>query len=138
MKHKTNLINSLHSIQKPLLAFALIVMINPLAKAEENLVPFDAMDVFDLEWASDPRVSPDGKTIAYVRKSNDIMADRERSNLWQISLDGTDHRPLYSGLKSIRSPRWSPNGEKLAFVSNDTGSQQIHVRWLDNGETALM
>jgi dipeptidyl aminopeptidase/acylaminoacyl peptidase len=138
MKHKTNLINSLHSIQKPLLAFALIVMINPLAKAEENLVPFDAIDVFDLEWASDPRVSPDGKTIIYVRKSNDIMKDRERSNLWQVSVDGTDHRPLYSGVKSVRSPRWSPNGEKLAFVSNDTGSQQIHVRWLDNGETALI
>ncbi len=96
------------------------------------------MDVFNLEWASDPRVSPDGKTIAYIRKSNDIMKDRERSNLWQISVDGTDHRPLYSGLKSIRSPRWSPNGEKLAFISNDTGSQQIHVRWLDNGETALI
>jgi dipeptidyl aminopeptidase/acylaminoacyl peptidase len=138
MKHKTNLINSLHSIQKPLLAFALIVMINPLAKAEENLVPFDAMDVFDLEWASDPRVSPDGKTIIYVRKSNDIMKDRERSNLWQVSVDGTDHRPLYSGVKSVILPRWSPNGEKLAFVSNDTGSQQIHVRWLDNGETALI
>ena len=138
MQHKTNLINSLHSIQKPLLAFALIVMINPLAKAEENLVPFDAIDVFDLEWASDPRVSPDGKTIIYVRKSNDIMKDRERSNLWQVSVDGTDHRPLYSGVKSVRSPRWSPNGEKLAFVSNDTGSQQIHVRWLDNGETALI
>ena len=113
-------------------------MIAPLVQAEENLVPFDAMDVFNLEWASDPRVSPDGKTIAYIRKSNDIMKDRERSNLWQISVDGTDHRPLYSGLKSIRSPRWSPNGEKLAFVSNDTGSQQIHVRWLDNGETALI
>ncbi|MDC0442887.1 S9 family peptidase [Gammaproteobacteria bacterium] len=138
MKHKTNLINSLRSIQKPWLAFTLIAMINPLAKAEENLVPFDAMDVFDLEWASDPRISPDGKTIVYVRKSNDIMKDRERSNLWQVSVDGTDHRPLYSGLKSIRSPRWSPNGEKLAFVSNDTGSQQIHVRWLDNGETALI
>jgi dipeptidyl aminopeptidase/acylaminoacyl peptidase len=138
MKHKTNLINLLCLIQKPWLTFTLIAMIAPLVQAEENLASFDAMDVFDLEWASDPRVSPDGKTIAYVRKSNDIMKDRERSNLWQIAVDGTDHRPLYSGLKSIRSPRWSPNGEKLAFVSNDTGSQQIHVRWLDNGETALI
>ena len=138
MKDKTNLINLLCLIQKPWLTFTLIAMIAPLVQAEENLAPFDAMDVFNLEWASDPRVSPDGKTIAYIRKSNDIMKDRERSNLWQISVDGTDHRPLYSGLKSIRSPRWSPNGEKLAFVSNDTGSQQIHVRWLDNGETALI
>ena len=138
MKDKTNLINLVCLIQKSWLTFTLIAMIAPLVQAEENLTPFDAMDVFNLEWASDPRVSPDGKTIAYIRKSNDIMKDRERSNLWQISVDGSDHRPLYSGLKSIRSPRWSPNGEKLAFVSNDTGSQQIHVRWLDNGETALI
>ena len=137
MKHKTNLINLLCLKQKPWLTFTLIAMIATIVQAEENLVPFDAMDVFNLEWASDPRVSPDGKTIAYIRKSNDIMKDRERSNLWQISVDGTDHRPLYSGLKSIRSPRWSPNGEKLAFVSNDTGSQQIHVRWLDIGKLLL-
>ena len=138
MKDETNLINLLCLIQKPWLTFTLIAMIVPLVQAEENLTTFDAMDVFNLEWASDPRVSPDGKTIAYVRKSNDIMKDRERSNLWQVSLDGTDHRPLYSGLNSIKSPRWSPNGKKLAFVSNDAGSQQIHVRWLDNGETALI
>ena len=138
MKHKTNLINLLCLKQKPWLTFTLIAMIAPLVQAEENLTPFDAMDVFNLEWASDPRVSPDGKTIAYVRKSNDIMKDRERSNLWQISVDGTNHRPLYSGLKSIRSPRWSPNGEKLAFISNDTGSQQIHVRWFDSGDTAVI
>ena len=122
MKNKTNLINLLCLIQKPCLTLTLIAMIAPLAQAEKSTAPFDAMDVFNLEWASDPRVSPDGKTIVYVRKSNDIMKDRERSNLWQISVDGTDHRPLYSGLKSIRSPRWSPNGKKLAFVSNDTGS----------------
>ena len=101
MKDKTNLINLLCLIQKPWLTFTLIAMIVPLVQAEENLTPFDAMDVFNLEWASDPRVSPDGKTIAYIRKSNDILKDRERSNLWQISVDGTDHRPLYSGLKSI-------------------------------------
>ena len=106
--------------------------------AEENFSVFEPMDVFDLEWASDPRVSPDGKTIVYVRKSNDIMKDRERSNLWQVSADGSDHRPLYSGLNSIKSPRWSPNGEKLAFISNDTGSQQIHVRWFDSGDTAVI
>ena len=58
--------------------------------------------------------------------------------MWQISIDGNDHRPLYSGLNSIRSPRWSPNGSKLAYISNDTGSQQIHVRWMDDGETAVI
>jgi dipeptidyl aminopeptidase/acylaminoacyl peptidase len=138
MKNKINFTDGLFLMQTLLLPFALALMISPIAKSNENRAEFEPMDVFELEWATDPRVSPNGKTIVYVRKSNDIMKDRERSNLWQISVDGTAHRPLYSGLTSIRSPRWSPKGGRIAFVSNDTGSQQIHVRWIDNGETAVI
>ena len=138
MKIKNSFINTSHFIQKTLLAASLMFVTVHAINAEENFSEFEPMDVFDLEWASDPRVSPDGKTIVYVRKSNDIMKDRERSNLWQVSTDGSDHRPLYSGLNSIKSPRWSSNGEKLAFISNNTGSQQIHVRWFDSGDTAVI
>ena len=138
MKNNTKFDHSVILIKKYLLGFFLMLAISPISNADESLALFEPMDVFDLEWATDPRVSPDGKTIVYVRKSNDVMKDRERSNLWQVSVDGTDHRPLYSGLNSIKSPRWSPSGEKLAFVSNDTGSQQIHVRWIDGGETAVI
>ena len=133
-----NKINTFLSIKKSFFTFLLFFTTVNSGFAKESLPLFDPMDVFNLEWATDPRVSPDGKSIVYVRKSNDIMKDRERSNLWQISIDGNDHRPLYSGLNSIRSPRWSPNGSKLAYISNDTGSQQIHVRWMDDGETAVI
>ena len=138
MKRKNNFTNTSYFIQKTFLAASLMFVTFHPINAKENFSMFEPMDVFDLEWASDPRVSPDGKTIVYVRKSNDIMKDRERSNLWQVSTDGSDHRPLYSGLNSIKSPRWSPNGEKLAFISNNTGSQQIHVRWFDSGDTAVI
>ena len=138
MKRNNYLVNTLRFIEKTFLTASLMFVTVLSINATENFSKFEPMDVFDLEWASDPRVSPDGKTVVYVRKSNDIMKDRERSNLWQVSVDGTNHRPLYSGLNNIRSPRWSPNGEKLAFISNETGSQQIHVRWIDNGETALI
>ena len=138
MKHKTTLTFSLFLTRRSLLSLFLLAIISLNVDAKESLAIFDPMDVFELEWATDPRVSPDGDTIVYVRKSNDIMKDRERSNLWQISIDKQDHRPLYSGIKSARSPRWSPDGTKLAFISNDTGSQQIHVRWMDNGETAVI
>ena len=138
MKRNNYLVNTLRFIEKTFLTASLMFVTVLSINATENFSKFEPMDVFDLEWATDPRVSPDGRTIVYVRKSNDIMKDRERSNLWQVSVDGTNHRPLYSGLNSIRSPRWSPNGEKLAFISNETGSQQIHVRWIDNGETALI
>ena len=138
MKKKIKFPNPLPAAQRYFLTLSLLFAMTIAAQTEDKLAVFDPMDVFELEWATDPRVSPDGGTIVYVRKSNDIMKDRERSNLWQITLDKQDHRPLYSGIKSARSPRWSPDGTKLAFISNDTGSQQIHVRWMDNGETAVI
>jgi dipeptidyl aminopeptidase/acylaminoacyl peptidase len=138
MKKKIKFPNPLPAVQRYFLTLSLLFAMTIAAQTEDKLAVFDPMDVFELEWATDPRVSPDGGTIVYVRKSNDIMKDRERSNLWQITLDKQDHRPLYSGIKSARSPRWSPDGTKLAFISNDTGSQQIHVRWMDNGETAVI
>ena len=138
MKKKIKFPNPLPAAQRYFLTLFLVFAMTIAAQTEDKLAVFDPMDVFELEWATDPRVSPDGDTIVYVRKSNDIMKDRERSNLWQITIDKQDHRPLYSGIKSARSPRWSPDGTKLAFISNDTGSQQIHVRWMDNGETAVI
>ena len=49
----------------------LVFLVSSSTEAEENINYFDAMDVFELEWASDPQVSSDGKTIVYVRKSKD-------------------------------------------------------------------
>ena len=125
-------------IKRSFLTLPLLAILAMTASAEGDLAFFDPMDVFELEWATDPRVSPDGGNIVYVRQSNDIMKDRQRSNLWQVSIDGKNHRPLSSGLKNSTSPRWSPDNKKLAFISNDTGSQQIHLRWMDSGETAVI
>ena len=96
MKHKITFSFSL--TQRSLLILFLLAIVSSNIDAEDSLAVFNPMDVFDLEWGSDPRVSPDGNTIVYVRRSNDIMKDRERSNLWQVSSNGDDHRPLYSGL----------------------------------------
>ena len=62
-------------MNKSFIFIALVLLISPWAETKENTNYFDPMDVFDLEWASDPQVSSDGETIAYVRKSNDIMND---------------------------------------------------------------
>ena len=91
---------------------------------------FGPMDVFQLEYAADPQISPDGTQVVYVRTSMDIMKDRKRSELWIVDSDGTDHRALGSG----GSPRWSPDGTRLAYTSNG----QIRLRWMDTGETATL
>ncbi len=97
---------------------------------------FRPLDVFHLEHASDPRISPDGKHIVYVRNFMDIMKDRRRSNLWIVNSDGTEHRPLTSGKQNDSSPRWSPHGRRLLYVSTAGGTPQIHCRWMDTGQTA--
>ncbi|WP_420635116.1 prolyl oligopeptidase family serine peptidase [Candidatus Palauibacter sp.] len=91
---------------------------------------FQPMDVFELEYAADPRISPDGQQVVYVRTSMDIMRDGKRSELWIVNADGSDHRRLDVG----GSPRWSPDGTRIAY----TAEGQIHVRWMDTGEQATL
>jgi dipeptidyl aminopeptidase/acylaminoacyl peptidase len=113
-----------------LLAFPAIT---PAQNAAHKLI---AMDEFQLQLATDPQISPDGKKIVYVRRFADPMTDRRYSNLWIINSDGTDHRPITTGNRGDSSPRWSPDGTRIAYLSDADGKQQIYVRWMDSGQTA--
>ncbi|NVK23833.1 MAG: S9 family peptidase [Gammaproteobacteria bacterium] len=95
-------------------------------------------DIFNLEIAATPKVSADGKKVAYVRRTSDIMTDTNRSNIWIVDVDGNNHRPLFSGKNSFHSPVWSPSGDRLAYISNEDGQSQLYVRWMDTGQTALL
>ena len=64
-----------------------------------------SIDVFQLEYADDVQISPDGSRIVYVRVSHDVMTDRARRNLWTIDADGTNNRPVRSESRSFSSPR---------------------------------
>ena len=109
----------------------------PPAAAKPGSDLFQPMDMFGLEWASDPQISPDGKRVAYVRNSVDVMKDRRRSQIWLVNTDGTDHRPLSSGTGEF-APRWSPDGRRLVYAGSDGDSVQLFVRWLDTGATARL
>jgi dipeptidyl aminopeptidase/acylaminoacyl peptidase len=97
-------------------------------------------DLFKLEAAADPQIAPDGKTIAYVRRSNDIMTDRTRSSIWTIDVASGRQTPLVAGPGSHSQPRWSPDGSRLAYISNADGEAgaQLHVRWMKTGATARL
>lgn len=116
----------------------LLTLFAPLIVAA-NDARFQNTDIFELEIASDPQISPDGESVAYVRQSMDIMTDRARSNIWLVDVSGGGHRPILSGTDSFSSPRWSPDGSRLAYVSSAEGrGPEIYVRWMDTGQTALI
>lgn len=99
---------------------------------------FSAADIFELEYATNPQVSPDGEQILYTRRSNDIMTDSTKSNLWIINKDGSGHRPILSDTNSYSSARWSPSGNRIAYVTRTSVGPQIHVRFMDTGQTLLV
>ncbi len=99
---------------------------------------YQGMDVFQLEYVTDPRISPDGKTIIYTRRSNDIMTDKVLSSLWMINSDGSHHRPLFADKSHSSTARWSPSGDRIVYVSDKSGSKQLYIRWMDSGQSALI
>ena len=96
---------------------------------------FQAEDIFDLEFATDPQVSPDGRALVYVRQSNDILTDDTRGSLWWIDVKSGEQSPLFADQFQYSQPRWSPDGSKIAFISNRTGSRQIFVYWIAQNKT---
>lgn len=99
---------------------------------------FTGADLFDLAIAADPQISPDGRHIAYVRRANDIMTDRAVSSIWLIDTATGRETPLAGQDGPAFSPRWSPDGARLAYVSAAGGSAQLWVRWMDGGEAVRL
>ena len=120
-----------------LMLFFLLV-ISPKGSAQEK-TNLKLLDIFDLEYVSDPQISPDGSKIVYVRNFKDIMTDKNLSNLWIINFDGSDNRPLTTGNHNDNSPKWSHDGKKIIYKSNKADDKtKLYLLWLDSkAETAL-
>ena len=118
---------------------ALALGISASAAAAPAIAPdprFTGRDLFDLSLASDPQISPDGRLVAYVRRSNDIMTDKARSSIWLIDIASGSQRPLVAEDGDSFSPRWSPDGRRLAYVASNGAAPQLYVKWMDSGASA--
>lgn len=91
----------------------------------------ELLDIYELEFVSDPQISPDGNKILYVRNFKDVMTDKNLSNIWIINFDGSENRPVTTGSQADNSPRWVSDNH-IIYKSNKSGSSQVYQLWLDS------
>ena len=98
----------------------------------------DTETFLEMETIRSPMISPNGKHIIFVRGWVDKMNDRFSSNLWIVDSEGIRVRELTHGSGNDFSPVWSPDGKKIAFLSDRDGTTQIHVLFFDTREVAQL
>ena len=93
-----------------------------------------AEDLLTMRFVSQPQLSPDGTLVAFVSRWIDPKRNRYFSNLWLVPTVGGEPRRFTVGDYSDISPRWSPGGGCIAFISDRSDSTQIWIIPVDGGE----
>ncbi len=93
--------------------------------------PVRATDIYRLRDVTDPRISPEGEWIAYTVTTVDSTKDKSDSDVWMVKWDGSRTLRLTSSPENEGSPRWSPDGRYLSFVSGRYESKGGQVWLLD-------
>jgi dipeptidyl aminopeptidase/acylaminoacyl peptidase len=106
-----------------LCAFALVVCCAVAAQAQGGKQPLTIGDLLKVRRVGDPQLSPDGRWIAYQVSVPDVEANRSRTQLYLVSMDGGQPKQLTSGTSSASTPRWAPDGKWIIYVLGD----QIHA-----------
>jgi dipeptidyl aminopeptidase/acylaminoacyl peptidase len=99
---------------------------------------FSYLDIFDLQYASDPQISPNGDWVVYRKMGFDVMKDRAWGNLWMLKTDGSQHQKLTSREVSESSPVWSPSGDRIVFSSSTNEGSEIYLYWINTGKIAKL
>ncbi len=118
--------------------FLLILCLGCLSFAQsQTKTNLELLDIFNMEFVSDPQISPDGNAILYVRNFKDVMTDKNLSNIWIINSDGSRNRPITTGNQNDIYPRWSHDGQKIIFKSNRQDDRmKLFLMWMDTKEIA--
>jgi len=123
-------------MRKIIIFICIVVLSNIVIYSQNSKKVFSYLDIFDLEYISDPQISPDGEWIVYRRMGFDIMKDKSKGNLWMIRSNGADHQKLTSREVSESLAQWSPNGDRIVFKSNTDEGSEIYIYWVNTGKIA--
>jgi len=109
-----------------LMTLALILAVSSLVPAQPPAGPrFTVEEMLKLKRVSDPQLSPDGRLVAYVVTDVSLEKNSRVNQIWIVPVSGGAPALLMRTDKSDSTPRWSPDGKKLAFVSTRDGSSQV-------------
>ncbi len=87
--------------------------------------PFSIHDMLAMQRIGDPQVSPDGKQVAFTLRSTDLEANKGRSDIWLVNVDGSGLTQLTTDPANDVNPRWLPDGSGIVFLSSRSGSYQV-------------
>jgi dipeptidyl aminopeptidase/acylaminoacyl peptidase len=113
------------------LALTLLVAADAAAQTSAARRPLRAGDLYQLRSVNDPQVSPDGAWVAYTVATADSAKDKSDTDIWMTSWDGAQTIRLTASPEGESSPRWSPDGRWLAFVSGRQEGKGGQVWLLD-------
>jgi dipeptidyl aminopeptidase/acylaminoacyl peptidase len=94
--------------------------------------PVEAKDLLRLREVSDPQLSPDGAWVAYTVSTADTVADQRDDDIWMSSWDGKRGVRITWTAEKEHTPRWSPDGRYLAFLSSRDDPREVDQVWALN------
>ncbi|HEY9140687.1 MAG TPA: S9 family peptidase [Bryobacteraceae bacterium] len=112
---------------------SLVLALASVAMVFAQKRPFDANALMELKRISDPQISPDGKTVAFTVQSVDLAANRKPQQVWTVPLEGGAPQQITHNGDNNSRPRWSPDGKRIAYISDRGGSSQIWLMDADGG-----
>jgi dipeptidyl aminopeptidase/acylaminoacyl peptidase len=109
----------------------LLVLSCAIAFAQKK--PFDVNALLELKRIGDPQISPDGKWVAFQVQSIDVPGNKKPVQIWTVEMDGGAPKQITNEGEGNQRPRWSPDGKRIAYISDRSGSSQIWLMDPDGG-----